>query len=262
MRIALGVEYQGTSYCGWQYQEHCDSVQKNLQQALLQIANEPIEVHCAGRTDTGVHAVGQVVHFDTNSIRPDRAWYEGTNTKLPADIRVIWAKPVNESFHARFTAKARQYRYVIFNRRVHSAILANRVTWERQSLDERKMHRAAQVLLGEKDFSSFRAAGCQANHAKREVQKIEVSRHHDFVFVDIQANAFLHHMVRNIVGTLMEVGRGEQNEEWVKQLLDKQDRTQAGVTAPASGLYFVNALYSVSFEIPSVKLDQLLWQAH
>lgn len=261
MRIALGVEYQGTAYCGWQYQDHCDSVQKHLQTALASIADTPVDLICAGRTDTGVHAVGQVVHFDTEALRPDRAWSEGTNTRLPADIRVVWAKAMTESFHARFSAQARQYRYVIFNRSVHSAVLAHRVTWERYPLDANNMHQAAQVLIGEQDFSSFRAAGCQANHAMREVQRISVSRHDDFVFIDIQANAFLHHMVRNIAGTLMEVGRGEQAVEWVAELMAKKDRTQAGVTAPASGLYFVNALYPSEFEIPSVKLDQLLWQA-
>lgn len=260
MRIALGVEYQGGAYCGWQYQDHCDSVQKHLQSALSFIADESIEVHCAGRTDTGVHAIGQVVHFETKSTRLGRAWVQGTNTKLPYDIRVAWARTVSDDFHARFSAVARQYRYVIFNRPVHSAVLSGRVTWERQPLDEMAMHRAAQTLVGEYDFSSFRAAGCQANHAIREVQSVQVSRHDDFVFVDIQANAFLHHMVRNIVGTLLEVGRGEKPEEWLKTLLDKQDRTQAGVTAPAEGLYFVNAIYPEKFDMPKTELDAVLWQ--
>lgn len=262
MRIALGVEYQGTRYCGWQYQQHCDAVQQHVQSALSEIAAHPVEVHCAGRTDTGVHAIGQVVHFETDSVRPDRAWYEGANTQLPSDIRIAWAKPVEPDFHARFSAVARQYRYVIFNRPVHSAVLADRVTWERIKLDEQAMHQASQTLIGEQDFSSFRAAGCQASHANREVQSIKVSRHDDFVFVDIQANAFLHHMVRNIVGILMEVGRGDQPIEWVAQLLALKDRTRAGVTAPASGLYFVNALYPEHFKIPQVTLDQLLWQSN
>lgn len=260
MRIALGIEYQGGAYCGWQYQDHCDSVQKNLQSALSFIANKPIEVHCAGRTDTGVHAIGQVVHFDTKSTRLGRAWVQGANTRLPYDIRVIWSKSVSDDFHARFSATARQYRYVIFNRAVHSAVLSGRVTWERQALNEKLMHEAAQTLVGEFDFSSFRAAGCQASHAVREVQSVQVSRHDDFVFVDIQANAFLHHMVRNIVGTLLEIGRGERPVAWVKELLQKQDRTQAGVTAPAEGLYFVNALYPDEFELPRVSLDAVLWQ--
>lgn len=260
MRFALGVEYQGSAYCGWQYQDHCDSVQKHLQTALTSIANETIDVHCAGRTDTGVHAIGQIVHFDTRVDRPEKAWVQGVNTQLPADIRVSWVKPVAEDFHARFSAIARQYRYVIFNRSVHSAVLANRVTWERHPLDEGLMHQAAQRLIGEQDFSSFRAAGCQASHARREVQTVRVSRQDDFVFVDIQANAFLHHMVRNIVGTLLEVGRHERPPEWVAELLSMQDRTQAGMTAPADGLYFVNALYPSEFVMPEVTLDTLLWQ--
>lgn len=260
MRVALGVEYLGTAYCGWQFQSHCDSVQKHVQSALTYIANESIDVQCAGRTDTGVHAIGQVVHFDTKSARLGRAWVQGANTQLPYDIRIIWAKEVPDDFHARFSAFARQYRYVIFNRSVHSAVLSARTTWERQRLDEIAMHEAAQHLIGEKDFSSFRAAGCQAKHAMREVQSIQVSRHDDFVLVDIQANAFLHHMVRNIVGTLMEVGRGEQPERWVKELLEKQDRTQAGVTAPAEGLYFVNALYPEVYGLPLTPLNAVLWQ--
>lgn len=259
-RIALRVEYQGSRYCGWQRQGHCDSVQQQVEQALTQIANEPIEVHCAGRTDTGVHALGQIIHFETGVERPLKAWIHGTNTKLPADIRVSWASVMVDDFHARFSAIARQYRYVIFNRPVHSAILANRVTWESQRLDVDKMQTAAQDLIGERDFSSFRAAACQASHARREVQWIEVSRRGDFVFIDIRANAFLHHMVRNISGTLMEIGRGERPVEWVAELMAIQDRTQAGVTAPASGLYFVNAFYPEEYAIPKVALNELLWQ--
>ncbi|MGC9386918.1 MAG: tRNA pseudouridine(38-40) synthase TruA [Hydrogenovibrio sp.] len=258
--LAIGIEYQGTAYCGWQRQAHCDSVQQPLEAALSEIANEPIELNCAGRTDTGVHAIGQVAHFVTTAERPDKAWVQGVNTKLPRDIRVIWVKPMTGDFHARFSAVARQYRYVIFNRSVHSAILAHRVTWESWPLDETKMHQAAQALIGERDFSSFRAAGCQAAHARREVQWIAVSRRGDFVFVDIRANAFLHHMVRNIVGTLLEVGRGEKPVDWVTDLLAKQDRTQAGMTAPADGLYFVNAFYPEAFELPQVELNELLWQ--
>ena len=279
-RIALKIEYQGTAYCGWQYQPHCDSVQGQLQRALTQIANEPIELACAGRTDTGVHAIGQVAHFDTQAVRPLKAWIQGVNTQLPKDIRVVWAqqmaaltpeqwqmeqaKSVKESalFHARFSAVARQYRYVIYNRAVPSAVLADRVTWEPMPLDEQAMHRAAQALIGENDFSSFRAAACQAEHARREVQAIGVQRQGDFVLIDIQANAFLHHMVRNIAGTLLQVGRGEKAESWVAALLALQDRTQAGMTAPASGLYFVNALYPQHWGIPRTPLSEVLWQCH
>lgn len=260
-RIVLGIEYQGTAYCGYQFQDHCDSVQKHLQLALSAIANEQIAIHCAGRTDTGVHAIGQVVHFDTQAIRPERAWVQGVNTHLPGDIRVVWMRevPFHSDFHARFSAIARQYRYVIFNRKVNSAILHKRVTLETKRLDEQAMHQQAQALLGEHDFSSFRAASCQASHARRELQKIAVSRRGDFVLIDVQANAFLHHMVRNLVGSLMQVGRGEKSDGYMKHLLDLQDRTQAGMTAPADGLYFVNAIYPSQWQLPLVPLNELLW---
>lgn len=228
--------------------------------ALSQIANHTVALNCAGRTDTGVHAVGQVAHFETRAERPEKAWVQGVNTKLPGDIRVSWGKRVEEDFHARFSAVARQYRYVIFNRSVHSAVLSGRVTWEPQPLDEQAMHRAAQALVGEQDFSSFRASACQASHAMREVQSVAVSRRGDFVFIDIQANAFLHHMVRNISGTLMQIGLSAKPDSWVSELLTLQDRAQAAPTAPACGLYFVNALYPSAFEIPRVVINEVLWQ--
>jgi len=259
-RVALCVEYQGTNYCGWQRQIECESVQGHVERAISSIANEPIGIQCAGRTDTGVHSVGQIVHFDTSAERHLNAWVRGANTKLPFDIRIAWAKPVDSEFHARFSAVARQYRYVIYNRDVHSAVLAHRATWEPITLNEKAMHQAAQSLLGEQDYQSFRASACQASHAKREIQSISVKRQGDFVLIDIQANAFLHHMVRNIAGTLMEVGRGDRPIDWVSELLAIQDRTKAGPTAPAFGLYFVNALYPEQFNIPRVKLDEVLWQ--
>ena len=259
-RVALCIEYQGTNYCGWQRQLECESVQGHVEKAISSIANQPVSVQCAGRTDTGVHSIGQVVHFDCPTERPMNAWVRGANTKLPFDIRIVWARPVESEFHARFSAVARQYRYVIYNRDVHSGVLAYRATWEPIKLNEQLMHEAAQQLLGEHDFSSFRASACQAKHAKREVQSIKVTRNGNFVFIDIQANAFLHHMVRNISGTLMEVGRGERPVEWVAELLSIQDRTKGGPTAPAFGLYMINALYPEQFEIPRVKLDEVLWQ--
>ena len=266
MRIALGVEYLGGAYCGYQRQKHCPSVQENLEQALSSIANEAVELFCAGRTDTGVHAVGQVVHFDTSVQRPPKAWIQGANTHLPADIRISWMQQMadgnfqlDQGFHARFSAVARQYRYVIYNRPVHSAVLAGRVTHQAYPLDADKMHQAAQSLIGEQDFSSFRAAACQANHARRNVQKVSVSRSGDFVFIDIQANAFLHHMVRNIAGSLMEVGKGKRSTVWIAELLALKDRTQAAPTAPAAGLYFVNAIYPEQWEIPQVSVDEVLW---
>ncbi|MBN2647080.1 MAG: tRNA pseudouridine(38-40) synthase TruA [Thiotrichales bacterium] len=260
MRIALGIEYLGGAYCGYQRQEHCPSVQQHLEQALSRIADHPVELFCAGRTDTGVHALGQVVHFETSSQRPKRAWIQGGNTHLPYDIRICWAQEVTEDFHARFSALARQYRYVIYNRPVACAVLSGRVTHESYALDAHLMHQAAQALLGEHDFSSFRAASCQASHARREVQQVSVSRCDDFVMIDIQANAFLHHMVRNIAGALIEVGKGHQSVEWIATLLALRDRTQAAPTAPPSGLYFVNALYPSGFGLPLTSLDAVLWQ--
>jgi len=258
-KIALGVEYQGTAYCGWQSQNHCDSVQQNVQQALSKVANEPIAVRCAGRTDTGVHAIGQVVHFETSANRPNQAWIEGVNTNLPFDIRIVWAMEVPDEFNARFSAVARQYRYVIFNRNVHSAVLAKRVTWVRRPLDENKMDQAAKTLLGEHDFTSFRALACQANHAIRTIQSVSVTRNGDFVFVDIQANAFLHHMVRNIVGSLLRIGQEQKQTNWLIELLALKDRSKAAMTAPADGLYFVNAFYPEKYNLPRNQLTELLW---
>lgn len=260
LKLALGVEYLGQAYCGWQKQHHCSSVQQQVEWALSYIADQPVEVFCAGRTDTGVNAVGQVIHFETSAERPLRAWLEGSNTRLPDDIRISWVKPVARSFHARFSAEARQYRYVIFNRPTRSAILTGRVTWEREALDAKAMNIAAQYLLGEQDFSSFRASECQAAHPRREIQKVDVVRRGDFVFIDIKANAFLHHMVRNIAGTLMQIGRGQMEAAWVKELLVLKDRTKATVTAPASGLYFVNAFYPAIFDLPIIQPNEVLWQ--
>lgn len=260
VKIALGVEYLGVNYCGFQLQSHCPSVQGAIETALSEIADEPVSIACAGRTDTGVNAVGQVVHFETNVQRPLKAWREGVNTKLPSDIRIRWAKEVGDDFHARFSAMARQYRYVIFNRDTHSAVLSERATWVHKPLDEKSMHQAAQSLLGEKDFSSFRAAACQASHARRCIEMVSVSRRGYFVFIDIKANAFVHHMVRNIAGTLMDVGLGQKSVEWVDELLALRDRTQASPTAPATGLYFVNAFYPAAFDVPQVEVDEVLWQ--
>ncbi|HBQ44894.1 MAG TPA: tRNA pseudouridine(38-40) synthase TruA [Thiomicrospira sp.] len=259
MKIALGIEYQGANYCGWQSQEHCISVQQHVEAALSNIANEKISVQCAGRTDSKVHAIGQVVHFETSVVRHDNAWVEGANTKLPKDIRVSWALPVPDEFNARFRAFARQYRYVIYNRSVQAAILAGRATWVRAPLNVEAMNAGAQYLVGEHDFTAFRAASCQASHAKREIQSLSVTRKGDFIFIDIKANAFLHHMVRNIAGTLLKVGKGQKEANWVESLLIGKDRSKSGMTAPAEGLYFVNAFYPEKYNIPINTLDNLLW---
>lgn len=253
---ALGIEYLGTNYCGWQAQQHCLSVQAELEQALSFVAADEIKVTCAGRTDTGVHALGQVVSFATNAERAEKAWVQGANTKLPADIRVLWAQPVESTFNARFSAQARQYRYVVYTRKVRSALLAQRVCWHFQPLDLTAMRQAAQALIGEQDFTSFRAAECQAAHAVREVQQIEISSQGDFVLIDIQANAFLHHMVRNIVGSLLQIGRAEKPVSWMAELLALQDRNLAAPTAPADGLYMVNAIYPPEFAIPRVDCSE------
>ena len=250
MKFAACIEYDGTAYCGWQRLSHAPSVQEEVEKALSQVANEPISIVCAGRTDSGVHGMGQVIHFKTDVERSVKGWMLGTNTNLPDDISVIWIQMVNDDFHARFSALERRYRYIILNRKARSALHNKYVAWFYRPLDELAMHEAAQALLGEKDFSSFRAAACQARHAMREIKEIKVSREGDYIYVDLVANAFLHHMVRNIVGSLVEVGEGRWSVEKFEAVVDLKDRTKAGVTAPASGLYFVSVAYPEQFGIP------------
>jgi tRNA pseudouridine38-40 synthase len=250
MRIALGIEYDGTSYNGWQRQKNGIGIQQRLEEALSVVADEPIEVHCAGRTDTGVHASGQVVHFDTVAERSDRGWLLGANTNLPPDINVGWVARVSEEFHARFSATARSYRYQILNRLQRSALHRHRAWWVHQPLDERRMHEAAQQLVGEHDFSAFRAAGCQARSARREVTRVSITRCGDWLTLEISANAFLMHMVRNITGTLAAIGQGEQPVEWAAEVLASRDRTVGGITAPAHGLTLVSVEYPAEIGIP------------
>lgn len=251
MRVALGIEYDGTSYNGWQRQNNGIGVQQRLEEALALVANEPVDVVCAGRTDTGVHASGQVVHFDTSAERSERSWLLGTNTNLPADISVSWVRQVGDDFHARFSATGRRYRYAILNRLQRSALHRHRAWWVYQPLDERVMHEAAQSLLGEHDFSAFRAAGCQAKTAMRELTAIRVTRQGDWVTLDVAANAFLMHMVRNITGTLAAIGQGEQPVSWAREVLDSRDRTAGGITAPPHGLTLVAVDYPEAFGIPA-----------
>ncbi len=250
MRIALGIEYDGTDFLGWQRLSHGDTVQATVEQALSFVANEPVEVTCAGRTDSGVHAHCQVVHFDTVAQRAERGWVLGANSRLPSSIAVRWAMPVGADFHARFDARARRYRYVIANRPTRPALMARYVVWERMPLDTVAMHEAAQALLGEQDFSAFRAISCQARTPMRCVHRIEVERDGEQVSVTVQANAFLHHMVRNIVGSLLPVGRGEQPSAWIGQLLAGRNREAAGPTALAHGLRFVGPLYPAASGLP------------
>jgi len=250
MRIAVGIEYEGTDFSGWQRLSHGAAIQSAVESALSFVADETIEVTCAGRTDAGVHALCQVVHFDTSAQRSERGWILGVNSRLPPSVALRWAKAVPDEFHARFSAYARRYRYVILNRPMRPALDARFVTWERVPLDAEAMRNAAQALLGENDFSAFRSASCQANTAMRNMQAIEIRHDGDRIEIQIQANAFLHHMVRNIVGSLLPVGRGERSTKWIAELLDGKDRTRAGSTAAASGLTFLRPLYAHGFGLP------------
>lgn len=250
MRVALGIEYDGTSYNGWQRQKTGLGVQQRVEEALEVVANHPVEVVCAGRTDTGVHASGQVVHFDTGSQRSERGWLLGANTNLPDDVNVSWVAPVSDDFHARFSAVSRSYRYRILNRLQRSALHRHRAWWVYDRLHAESMHAAAQRLLGEHDFSAFRAAGCQASTSIRTISHISVSRSGDWLTLDVTANAFLQHMVRNITGTLATVGLGEQGEAWVTEVLESRDRKAGGIAAPPHGLTLVGVGYPAEFGLP------------
>ena len=248
-RMALSVEYDGSQFYGWQTQLQGRTVQNEIEKALSQVADETVQVACAGRTDTGVHAIGQVIHFDTDAVRSERSWILGANANLPDDISIHWAKPVDTSFHARFTAVSRSYRYVILNRPFRSALYQNRCSWHYQPLNVEQMAMAAQYLVGEHDFTSFRALACQAKHARRNIESLQINRSGDFIIIDITANAFLHHMVRNIVGTLLVIGQEQQSPAWVAELLAAKDRSLAAATAPSQGLYLVSVRYPSEYEI-------------
>ncbi|BBD79649.1 tRNA pseudouridine(38-40) synthase TruA [Aerosticca soli] len=251
MRIALGIEYEGTDFLGWQRLAHGATVQAAIEAALSKVAAHPVTVTCAGRTDAGVHARCQVVHFDTEAQRPMRGWTLGACALLPTAVAVLWAHEVDPAFHARFSARSRRYRYRILNRPVRPALDARQLAWEPRPLDAARMHEAAQALLGEHDFGAFRAASCQAAHARRAVFGLEVRRQGEKVIVDIEANAFLHHMVRNIVGSLLPVGRGERPVTWLAELLAGRDREAAGPTAPAAGLTFLGPRYEAHWGLPA-----------
>lgn len=250
MRLALGIEYDGGSYHGWQKQPGLLTVQEQLETALSVVAAHPVSVACAGRTDTGVHALCQIVHFDTVSERSDRAWIMGTNANMPYSVTVRWIKEVADDFHARFSALSRRYRYVIYNSPLRPAIMRHGVTWHYRYLDADKMQQGADYLLGEHDFTSYRALGCQAKNPIRTLHRLSVSRHDDLIVVDVTANAFLHHMVRNIVGVLINIGTGYQEPVWAQEVLLAKDRTLGGITAPPYGLYFVEARYPEAYGIP------------
>ena len=250
IKIALGVEYDGSAYAGWQRQSHSPSVQEQLESALSTVADQTILVTAAGRTDAGVHAWQQCVHFETSQVREIKAWVLGVNAHLPHDISVRHATRVSDDFHARYSTLGRSYRYVILNTAARSALLHKRVAVIHQQLDEQLMHKAAQCLVGEHDFTSFRAAGCQARHAIREVTSVNVTRHNQHIVIEVEGNAFLHNMVRIIVGSLVKVGSKEQPVEWIASLLAARDRTCAGVTAVPYGLYFMGPHYDQGYAIP------------
>jgi tRNA pseudouridine38-40 synthase len=250
MRVALGIEYDGTAYVGWQRQKSGVGVQAILEATLSQVADEPVAVVCAGRTDTGVHATGQVIHFDTDAVRTDRGWLLGANSNLPDDINVSWATQVADDFHARFSATRRSYRYLILNRPYRSALHRNRAWWVYESLDEVVMQEAANYLLGKHDFSAFRAAGCQASTPVRELSELSIERRGNWLLVTVRANAFLQHMVRNITGTLVAVGRGEQKPAWAQSVLQSCDRSKGGIAAPPNGLTLIGVDYPDNFGLP------------
>ncbi len=250
IRMAMGIEYDGSAFHGWQLQDGARSVQGEVEAAVSRVADQPIRIHCAGRTDRGVHALEQVIHFDTQAQRPDRSWMLGTNVNLPPDVAVVWARPVDPAFHARFSATARHYRYRILCRGTRSPLNRDRAVWLHQDLDVERMRAAALPLVGEHDFSSFRAQGCQAKSPVRRIHYCDLDQEGELLELRIGANGFLHHMVRNIAGVLVAIGRGEAEVGWIGDLLAIRDRTRGGLTAPPQGLFFVRADYPESFDLP------------
>jgi tRNA pseudouridine38-40 synthase len=257
-RIAALLEYQGTAYAGWQSQQHAASLQDAVESSLSFVAGHPVQVACAGRTDAGVHAVGQVIHFDTDAVRTPRSWVLGANTRLPGDIALLWAGEVESGFHARYSAVRRTYRYLILNRSARSALSRERAAWIHRPLAVEAMQHAAQVLIGEHDFSAFRSIECQSTSPRRRLERIRVERRGDWVSIEISANAFLHHMVRNIVGTLIEVQEESDPSGALAGILESADRRRAGATAPACGLYLWRIDYPQAFGIPSADQDATL----
>ncbi|XBC39403.1 MAG: tRNA pseudouridine(38-40) synthase TruA [Buchnera aphidicola (Nurudea shiraii)] len=253
-KIALGIEYQGSNYHGWQYQRLVPSIQEKVELALSVIANHAVKVYCAGRTDAGVHSTGQVIHFYTSSERDYKAWTIGVNCYLPQDISILWKKEVLESFHARYSALSRRYRYIIYNYKCRSSIFLKRFYNFYKKLDVFKMNRAAQYLVGEHDFTSFRSINCQSSTPVRNIMFIKVFSLNRLVIIDIIANSFLYRMVRNIVGCLIEVGISKYREHWIKELLLSKDRKLASSTVKSEGLYLVEVIYPNIFRIPKLQV--------
>ena len=250
-RYAVGVEYDGSRFHGWQSQSGVSTVQDWVEEALARVASEAIQVVTAGRTDTGVHATGQVAHFDSGAARSPLNWLRGANTHLPTGLALMWVKAVDPKFHARFTALARRYRYILFCRDVRPTYLSGKVTWTYERLDVSRMRHAATALIGEHDFSAFRASGCQSKVPVREIYELSVNSQGPWIWIDIEADGFLQHMVRNITGVLMAIATGSKPISWAGEILESRDRTAGGVTASPDGLYFTGVRYPESFELPS-----------
>jgi tRNA pseudouridine38-40 synthase len=257
MRIAVGIEYDGSAFAGWQAQAAARTVQEITEQALSRVAAQRVTLTCAGRTDAGVHARGQVAHFDTTALRSLRSWVLGANSELPADVSVSWARPVPGHFHARYCAEARTYRYLIVNRLARPALLDSRAAWIHRPLDAGRMQEAARALHGEHDFSAFRAAECQAKSPVRRMERLRVERHGDFVVIEATANAFLHHMMRNIAGLLIAIGRAETPVSRAQEVLAGRDRTRNAATAPAAGLYLQSVRYPAAFALPGTPVQEV-----
>lgn len=254
-RIALSIRYDGARYHGWQAQSNnLSTVQLHVEKALSSVANHGVHLVCAGRTDAGVHASAQIVHFDTDAERSDYSWVFGANSNLPNDITVLWAAEVPHDFHARFSALSRRYRYVIYNYPMRPGILRHAVGWYRKPLDIAAMKIAANSLLGEHDFSSFRGAGCQSKSSARCIQEFTVMRRSNMVVIEVKANAFLLHMVRNLVGVLLEIGSGTRPPTWAYEVLQAKDRQAASATIAPNGLYLVKVEYPESFILPETPL--------
>jgi tRNA pseudouridine38-40 synthase len=253
MRVALGLEYDGSPYCGWQTQPSGCSVQDALDRALTQIADQPVESQCAGRTDAGVHALGQVVHFDTGARRPLSAWTRGVNALLPRSIAVTWAREVSGGFHARYSARARSYTYLLLNRPQRPGVHHAHLGWYHRPLEVEPMREAAAALLGVHDFSAFRAAECQARTPVKELRSLDIERRGELLVFEFSADAFLHHMVRNIVGCLVKVGNGNRPPAWVRQVLEGRNREFAAPTFPANGLYLTGVQYDASWGLPCAR---------
>lgn len=246
----MGLEYDGSPFCGWQTQPQGCAVQDALERALAQVAAEPVSTVCAGRTDAGVHALDQVVHFDTAAQRSETAWVRGVNALLPPACAVRWSRGVTEDFHARYSARSRCYRYVLLNHPVRPGADASRVGWFHLPLDLEAMREAARLILGERDFSAFRSAECQARHPVRTLERLDIARCGSHVVFEFRANAFLHHMVRNIVGCLVYVGKGKHPPQWLGEVLASRDRRRAAPTFEAAGLYLSRVLYEPRWGLP------------